>query len=166
MEEETIRQLFYYSTHIQDIWNQVQTYFTDGVHFSQLTPQTAIFGFYNIDNNTFLFQNQILLLFKLHIYNARKYGFLSFNNFLDENRKIKNLEKRVAVNNRNKCDRFMYGYVCIYMYACACLLRIYLCMYIWVLYWYVYIKALCLQTRMYEYSYFALFIIILYVMYI
>ena len=37
MEEETISHLFYYCTHIQDIWNQVQIYFTYCFHFSQLT---------------------------------------------------------------------------------------------------------------------------------
>ena len=70
MEEETISHLFYYCIHIQDIWNQVQIYFTDCFDFSQLTPQTAIFGFHDIDNDTFLIQNHILLLFKLCIYNA------------------------------------------------------------------------------------------------
>ena len=75
---------------MQNIRNQVQAYFIDYLHFSQLTPQTAIFGFHNIDNDIFLIQNHILLLFKLHIYNARKIS------------KIKHLEKRVALNNRNK----------------------------------------------------------------
>ena len=42
----------------------------------------------------------------IYIYSARKYRSLSFNNFLNENSKIKNLEKRVAANNWNKCDRF------------------------------------------------------------
>ena len=60
MEEETISHLFYYCIHIQDIWNQVQIYFTDCFHFSQLTPQTAIFGSHNI--------NMILLLFKITYY--------------------------------------------------------------------------------------------------
>ena len=39
---------------MQDILNQVQAYFTECLHFSQLTPKTAIFGFHNIDNDTFL----------------------------------------------------------------------------------------------------------------
>ena len=92
MEEEIISHLFYYCIHIQDIWNQIKIYFT------------AIFVFHNIDNDTFLIQNHILLLFKLYIYTM--HGFLSFNNFLNEVSKIKNLEKRVAGNNRNKCERF------------------------------------------------------------
>ena len=76
------------------------------MHFSQLTPQTAIFGFHNINKDTFLIQNHILLLLKLHICNTRNYDFLFFNNFLNEISKIKNLERRVAVNNQNKCERF------------------------------------------------------------
>ena len=64
------------------------------------------FGFHNIDNDTFLFQNRILLLLKLHLYNAIKDGFFSFSNFLNEINKIKNLERKVAVNNQNKCERF------------------------------------------------------------
>ena len=105
MEEETISHLLYYCIHIQDIWNQFQTYFTDFFHFSLLTPQTAIFGFHNIDTDTFLIQYLILLLFKLHKYNARKYGFLSVNSFQNEITKIKNLERIVPDNNR-KIERF------------------------------------------------------------
>ena len=106
MEEETISHLFYYCTHIQDIWNQVQIYFNDCFHFLQSTPQTAIFGFHDIDNDAFLIENYILLSLKSHIYNARKYEFLLFNSFRNEISNIKNLEKTAAVNNQSKCKRF------------------------------------------------------------
>ena len=69
IEDETISHLFYYCTHIQDIWNHVQSDLTDCLHFLQLTQQTAIFFvFQNIDNNTFLTQNHILLLLKLQMW--------------------------------------------------------------------------------------------------
>ena len=45
IEEEKIRYLFCYCTHMQDIWYQAQGYFTDCLHFSPLTSKTAIFGF-------------------------------------------------------------------------------------------------------------------------
>ena len=51
-------------------------------------------------------KNLILLLLKSHVCNARKYGFLPLNKFFNEFCKIKNLEKRAVVNNRNKCERF------------------------------------------------------------
>ena len=94
VDQEAICLLFYYYTNIQYIWNRFQAYFTDCLHFSQLTLQTVIFGFHNIDNDTFSIQNQILLLLKLHIFSARKYGFLSFNNFLNEITNIKNFKKQ------------------------------------------------------------------------
>ena len=37
---------------------------------------------------------------------TEKHGFLSFNNFPNKSSKIKNLEKRVAVKNWNKCEIF------------------------------------------------------------
>ena len=74
MEEETISHLFYYCTHIQDIWHQVQIKFSDCLCFSQSAPQTVIFCVHDIYNDTFLIQYHIPPLLKLHIYNARKYG--------------------------------------------------------------------------------------------
>ena len=86
--------------HIQDIWNQVEACFSDCWHFSR---QTAIFGHIILIMTLFLFK---ITLFKLHIYNTRKNGFLSLNNFLNEISKTKNLESRTAVNIQNKCKRF------------------------------------------------------------
>ena len=106
MEEETVCYLFYYCTHIQVIWNQVKAYFTYGLYFPQLTPKDVICSFHNTDNETFLIQNHILLSLKLHICNARKYVFFSFNNLVNEISKSQNFERRVAVNNQNKCERF------------------------------------------------------------
>ena len=89
---------------IKDIWNQIQPYFNDSLHFSQLIPRTVIYGFHNIDNDTFLIQNHIPLLLKLHIYNTRKYSFLSFNDSIHEINKIKSLERIMVVNNHGKCE--------------------------------------------------------------
>ena len=73
------------------------------LHFSQLTLQTAIFGFHKIDNDTSNSKSHIT--FTQITYIQWKYGFLSFNNFLNEISRIKNLERRLAVK-RNKCERF------------------------------------------------------------
>ena len=81
MEEKTAH-LFHYCTDIQVIWNQVQAYFTDCLHFSQLTPQTASFGFHGIDNDSFLIQNHITFLLRRHICNSRKQGFYLLTIFL------------------------------------------------------------------------------------
>ena len=39
------------------------------------TMNTDICGFHNIGNDTFLIENYVLLLLRLHIYNTRKYRF-------------------------------------------------------------------------------------------
>ena len=88
------------------MWNQVHAYFIYCLHFTQLTPQALTFGHHNINNDTSLTQNLVLLLLKLHIFIRRKCGFLSFKNFLNEIDKIKNLEREVAVNSLNKRERF------------------------------------------------------------
>ena len=48
--------LFYNYTHIQDIWNQVQAYFTDSLHFLQLTPQTTFWAFIILFMTVFIFK--------------------------------------------------------------------------------------------------------------
>ena len=58
MKVEAISHLFYYCSHIQDIWNQVQAYFDVCTRSSQLTPQTATFGFRNVDDDAFLIQER------------------------------------------------------------------------------------------------------------
>ena len=72
MEEETTSHIFYYCIHMQDIWNQDQAYFTDILHFSQITPHTAICGFHDIDNHTFFIQNHILLLTQITFIQCQK----------------------------------------------------------------------------------------------
>ena len=58
MKVEAISHLFYYCSHIQDIWNQVQAYFDVCTRSSQLTPQTSTFGFRNVDDDAFLIQER------------------------------------------------------------------------------------------------------------
>lgn len=67
-ERKTLGHLFHYCTSIQN-------FLADCLHFLWLTPQTGIFGFQDIDNDTFLIKNRTLLLFKVHIYKTRDVGF-------------------------------------------------------------------------------------------
>ena len=83
---------------MQDIWNKVETLY---LYFLQLKPQTAVYGFLSFDNETFLIQNNLSLSLKLHIYNTRKYWFLSFNDFRNETKR-KNFRKK------NNCKLYMW----------------------------------------------------------
>ena len=74
---------------------------------SKLTQQTAIFGFHNIDKNTFLFQNYIFTLTQITLYTMpENTDFYLLKKKLNEISNIKYLQKRVAVNNQNTCERF------------------------------------------------------------
>ena len=70
--------------------------------FFTVNTTSCHFRFHNIDDETFLIQNHIILLLKSQRFIGRKYRFLSFKKILNEICKIKNLERRVVVNNRNK----------------------------------------------------------------
>ena len=74
--------------------------------FFTVNTTSCHFRFHNIDDETFLIQNHIILLLKSQRFIGRKYRFLSFKKILNEICKIKNLERRVVVNNRNKCKIF------------------------------------------------------------
>ena len=76
------------------------------VYIFPVNTTSCHFHFHNIDNETFLIQNHILPSLKSQRFIGRKYRFLSFKKFWNEISKIKNLERRVVVNNRNKCKRF------------------------------------------------------------
>ena len=97
MEEKAISPLFYNSkiALIQDNWNQVQVFFSLVVTFfifaAQLAPQAAIILIMTL----FLFLFKITYYFYLNCIDKipEKNGFLSFNNFLNEISKIRNLEK-------------------------------------------------------------------------
>lgn len=77
MEEEKICHLFYYGTHIKDIWNQVQVYFTDSLHFSQLTSQSVILTFHNNDNDFSHSKSQTTFTQTIHIEYHKIQAFVS-----------------------------------------------------------------------------------------
>ena len=65
-EKNTLSLRFHYCTYIQNIAINLGISLQI-VCFSQLTTQTAIFVFHNINNYTFLIENPMLLLFKVYI---------------------------------------------------------------------------------------------------
>ena len=78
----------------------------DCLQLPDLTPQAAIFGFLNTEEEFSLLQNHILLLFKLYIYNSRPSGILILNSLLAEIVKIMNIEKHLASSNQNKIIKY------------------------------------------------------------
>ena len=51
-------------------------------YFSDMTPQSAICGFRDLDTNEHLILNHLLLIFKIYIYNARTASYLNASQLL------------------------------------------------------------------------------------
>ena len=72
-----------------------------------MSLQIATFGLVKGNDKFFLIQNMILMVLKLYVYKSRVSGALSFNTFLHQLVKVKNIEKGAAFNNKQKHDMFL-----------------------------------------------------------
>ena len=59
--------------------NQLKSIPSNNINFPISTPQSAIFGFWDLDINEHLILNHLLLIFKLYIYNARTKSYLNIS---------------------------------------------------------------------------------------
>ena len=59
-------------------WNSLKEFFKDTINLPSLTPQNAIFGFLQTDQELFLILNYLLLLFKYYLYVSRCSKTISF----------------------------------------------------------------------------------------
>ena len=64
------------------------------LHLPDLTPQSAIFDFFDIDPSVYLITNHLLLIFKFHVYNARSIKKVNIDIL---KRKIKKVQKRKKI---------------------------------------------------------------------
>ena len=66
--------IFYDCLTVKKLWNQLKYIVSKNLNFPISTPQSAIFGFWDLDTNERLILNHLLLIFKMYIYNARTTG--------------------------------------------------------------------------------------------
>ena len=71
LEDETVIHLAIHSSKNKRIWHTVIDYFKINLHIPPLSPQRAIFGFLEGDDNIFFILNQFLLLLRYYIYVSR-----------------------------------------------------------------------------------------------
>ena len=80
---------------------------TNDISLPILTPQTAIFGFINgIENSVYKIINHVLLIFKLHVYQSRERGTLELSRLMNEIKKVKLQEKKIAQNHVKKLEQY------------------------------------------------------------
>ena len=103
LHEETIIHLFYDCLIVKRIWNQLKSILSNNINFPISTPQSAIFGFWDLDTNEHLILNHLLLIFKMYIYNARTTGYLNISHLLIY---IKDIKKKLCENDAKRRKKF------------------------------------------------------------
>ena len=82
-------------------------FLTNDISLPILTPQTAIFGFINgIENSVYKIINHVLLIFRLHVYQSRERGTLELSRLMNEIKKVKLQEKKIAQNHVKKLEQY------------------------------------------------------------
>ena len=72
-----------------------------------LMPQSAIFGFLDIDNDCSLLINHILLIFKLYVYKARKKEKVDLNSLINYICNIRDTEEKICQDDFRKNQKFL-----------------------------------------------------------
>ena len=107
LHEETIMHLFHDCVIVKRISNQLKSILSNNINFSISTPQSAIFGFGDLDTNENLILNHLLLIFKMYIYNARTRGYLNVSHLLAYIKSIKDIEKKLCENDAKRRKKFI-----------------------------------------------------------
>ena len=82
-------------------------FFETDLDFPDLTPQAPLFGSINeSDNSLNIFQNHILLIFKLYISQSRERRVFNLNGLLKNVIKVKKLESKIASVSKKKTIQF------------------------------------------------------------
>ena len=74
---------------MKELWNRLDLFFHDCFHLLRLLSQTSSFGFFNTYSNNLIYENHILLLFKIYLYNSRR------QEKLESLQRLKALRKKV-----------------------------------------------------------------------
>ena len=101
-EDETPTNLFFTCSFTNSLRKQLQNALLNILVLSNLTPQSAIFGFSNIEKEHYLVINHLLLIFKLYIYKDRNCKRLNLQSLKRKIVKVYNIEKDIAQKNTNK----------------------------------------------------------------
>ena len=105
-EEETILHTFYSCIFTKALWNDLKNSVEGFLQLPNLTPQSAMFDFLDINTNVYLISNHSLLIFKFYIYKARSTKEVNFNILKIKIKKVQGTEKNISKNNADKYAKY------------------------------------------------------------
>ena len=78
-ETETFDHFFVECNITISLWNSLQSHFSDTLNFDNISPQSAVLGFLDENDNDKIIKNHILLMFKFFLFKFRnKYPTFDF----------------------------------------------------------------------------------------
>ena len=101
--EETTIHIFGECPVTQNIWDQTKNFFSPHINLGNLTPQSAILGFFHDDDDNII-KNHILLAFKFCIYKYREKP-LNVHTILHKIKSIYKKEKFISLANPARFER-------------------------------------------------------------
>ena len=104
-EEETTIHLFAECLYVKELWELLKTFFISKIVLPDLTPQSAILGWYQEDSIGIL-ENQILLIFKMMVYKDREMGSCSLNRVLNKLKMVRTIESSMHTNNEYNINKW------------------------------------------------------------
>ena len=110
--EGTPLHVFYKCNAVKCLCADLVQCFQNNLILPTLTPQAAILGIpesasnYSIFKNNKVFINHILLIFKLYVFKSSEKKFMNLNNLIAAIRKVKTIEKEIALTNSMKSIAF------------------------------------------------------------
>ena len=100
--DETITHLYCHCKVSLKLWKDLSNFLKNYFSLPDLNPQAAFFGFLDLNDETFLIVNHILLTFKFYLYNSRNKKTPHLQSLLKQINKIKDIEKKLSENNEKK----------------------------------------------------------------
>ena len=104
-KNETLIHFFHGSIKTNLLWYKLKNFLKTKIGLPVNTPQSAIFGFLNYENN-FDIINRLFLFFEYYLFNSRNHKKLSLEVLKKEMVKIYNIEKQIWLNDFKKTRRF------------------------------------------------------------
>ena len=102
--DETPFHIFYECDLVKCLWSDLVQCFQSTLILPTLAPQTAILGILDSVSNNSCFENNKII--KLYVYKSREKKFVNINNLIAEIRKVKRIQKEIALNNSLKTIAF------------------------------------------------------------
>ena len=98
LNDETIMHLFNDCFIVKELWNQLKSKLSNNLIFPICAPQSAIFGFWDLDTNEHFILNHLLIILKMYIYNARTASCFNIRHLLIYIKGIKDTKKKLCKN--------------------------------------------------------------------